>query len=65
MCLLDDETTPPADHMRCSGDWGYMDGRGQLTYAGRNDRQVKRRGHRINLDTIQQVGQQFYVHKVI
>lgn len=55
MCLVDEETTHPADTMRCSGDHGYMNGCGQLVYTGRGDRQIKRWGHRINLDHIQQV----------
>lgn len=55
MCLIDGETTPPADSMCCSGDYGYVDGRGRLLYAGREDHQIKRWGHRVNLDAIQQV----------
>lgn len=55
MCLVDDETMPSADGMRCSGDHGYIDGDSHLVYHGRSDHQVKRWGHRINLDIIQQV----------
>ena len=57
MCLVDDETMPPAGGMRCSGDHGYIDSDGHLIYHGRSDHQVKRWGHRINLDIIQQVKQ--------
>ncbi len=39
--------------MRCSGDYGYLNSQGQLIFAGRRDRQIKRWGHRINLDRIQ------------
>ena len=41
--------------MRPSGDLGHIDQNGRLFYDGRCDRQVKRLGHRINLDHIQQV----------
>ena len=47
--------------MRCSGDLGYVgseeegEGEGYLMYVGREDRQVKRSGHRINLQWIEQV----------
>lgn len=43
----------PSGHMRCSGDWGGLDDLGHLVYAGRTDRQIKRWGHRVNLDVIQ------------
>ena len=41
--------------MRPSGDIGHIDEHRRLFYNGRCDRQVKRLGHRINLDHIQQV----------
>ena len=57
MCLVGGETTHPDDSMRCSGDRGYVDGDGLLAYLGRGDSQVKRWGHRINLEVVQLVGE--------
>ena len=55
VCLVDGEQECPAGQcvMRCSGDSGYQDSQGQLVYVGRGDRQIKRAGHRVNLDKIQ------------
>jgi len=55
VCLVGDETTPPGDGMRCTGDWGSMGDGGAVVCSGRKDRQMKRSGQRINLDYIQQV----------
>ena len=55
MCLLDDEEETVAGTMRPSGDHGRYGSGGLLYYVGRVDKQVKRMGHRINLDTVQQV----------
>jgi len=53
--MLDDEEKIVAGRMRPSGDHGRYDSDGLIYYVGRMDKQVKRLGHRINLDTIQQV----------
>ena len=55
MCLLDDEEHRIAGTMRPTGDHGGYRSDGQLCYIGRIDKQIKRLGHRINLDRIQQV----------
>lgn len=55
MCLLDDEEHCVAGTMRPTGDHGSYRSDGQLCYIGRMDKQIKRLGHRINLDHIQQV----------
>ena len=54
-CLLGDETFLYPGVMRATGDKGHMDEGGRLVYDGRCDRQIKRLGHRINMDHIQQV----------
>ena len=54
-CLVSDERQFKPGVMRPSGDLGHIDDLGRLIYDGRCDRQVKRFGHRINLDHIQQV----------
>lgn len=56
VCWLEGETELVSGCMRPSGDIGYVDGSGQLYCVGRTDRQIKRAGHRVNLDSIQQVG---------
>ena len=55
MCLLDDERCPAPSLMRCTGDRGRVSEGGQVYFAGRLDRQIKRKGHRLNLDYIEQV----------
>lgn len=55
VCLLDDEEQFIVGTMRPTGDFGSYRSDGQLCYVGRIDKQVKRLGHRINLDHIQQV----------
>ena len=56
MCLLDNEERCIASTMRPTGDYGnYRHSDGRLCYIGRVDKQIKRLGHRINLDHIQQV----------
>ena len=56
MCLLDNEERCIANTMRPTGDYGnYRHSDGRLCYIGRVDKQIKRLGHRINLDHIQQV----------
>ena len=54
-CVVGDEVKLTPGVMRSSGDLGHIDEDGRLFYDGRCDRQVKRLGHRINLDNIQQV----------
>ena len=54
-CLVGDESELTPSMMRPSGDLGHIDQNGKLFYDGRCDRQMKRLGHRINLDHIQQV----------
>ncbi len=55
MCLLEGEAAISPGTMRSTGDWGYVDAAGRVYWVGRGDRQIKRLGHRINLDSIQQV----------
>lgn len=55
MCLVAEETRHPDDGMRCSGDRGRVDAWGRLLCGGREDRQIKRWGHRVNLDHVEQV----------
>lgn len=56
VCLLDNEERCTAGTMRPTGDYGgYRSSDGRLCYIGRMDKQIKRLGHRINLDHIQQV----------
>lgn len=56
MCLLDNEEQCVAGTMRPTGDYGsHKSSDGQLCYIGRIDKQMKRLGHRVNLDHIQQV----------
>ena len=55
VCMLDNEGEIVAGRMRASGDHGRYGSDGLIYYMGRMDKQVKRLGHRINLDTIQQV----------
>ena len=55
MCIIKDESAPPDDVMRPSGDRVLVDGAGVVWYRGRADRQVKRHGKRMNLDELEQV----------
>ena len=55
VCCLGNEATLIPDTLRDTGDIGYMDKRGLIHVTGRCDHQLKRRGHRMNLDYIQQV----------
>ena len=55
VCLIGSETTHPSASMRCSGDYASVNNEEGVVCTGRGDRQIKRQGHRINLDTIQQV----------
>lgn len=55
VCLLEDEDHLSPGCMRPSGDCCYLDENGILYYEGRTDRQIKRLGHRINLDLLQEV----------
>lgn len=55
VCCLGNETMLVPGTVRDSGDVGYIDGTGLIHVTGRRDRQIKRCGHRINLDLIQQV----------
>lgn len=55
MCLLGDEISPTPSCMRCTGDKGWVGEDGQVYFAGRKDRQIKRWGHRISLDHIEKV----------
>lgn len=55
----------PATRAYRSGDRARWDGEGQLLFLGRRDRQVKLRGHRIDLDGIERQLQQFAgIHEV-
>ena len=53
--LLSGETELCYGKMRPTGDHGFYDSQGNLCYVGRCDRQVKRCGHRVNLDSLQEV----------
>ena len=55
MCILEGEAHVTPGLMRPSGDYGYFGKDGRLYYQGRCDRQIKRLGHRINLDSIEKV----------
>ena len=55
MCLLQGENELLPGRMTPSGDIGYISDDARLYCVGRTDRQIKRSGHRINLDSIQQV----------
>ncbi|KAK7495282.1 hypothetical protein BaRGS_00013464 [Batillaria attramentaria] len=58
VCLLDDETEDilTGDVVwRPTGDLGRVDESGRIFCLGRNDRQIKRNGKRLNLSTLQQV----------
>ena len=55
VCCLGDERALVPGTFRDSGDEGKVDEEGQIYLCGRSDRQVKRRGHRINLDYVEQV----------
>ncbi len=55
MCLLEGEESLAPGTMRPTGDWGCVDIDGRVYCVGRCDRQIKRSGHRVNLDSIQQV----------
>ena len=55
MCLLGDEASPAHCFMRATGDRGWVCREGKIYFAGRLDRQMKRSGHRISLDHIEQV----------
>ncbi|KAL5486532.1 hypothetical protein EMCRGX_G019026 [Ephydatia muelleri] len=54
-CLLGDEEELVPGCMRPSGDIGYRDNLGRVYCVGRLDQQLKRAGHRVYLNTIQQV----------
>ena len=53
MCLVGDETRPA--HLRGTGDRGWVNGEGDVLFVGRLDRQIKRWGHRLSLDLVEQV----------
>ena len=55
MCLLDDEASPAPSTMRGTGDRGRACGGGKIYFAGRLDRQIKRWGHRISLELVEEV----------
>ena len=55
VCCLGNEESLLPDTFRDSGDEGTTDEHGRIYLCGRSDRQIKRRGHRINLDYIEQV----------
>lgn len=53
MCLLGNQTSLVNGTLRATGDWAYVKD-GCIWFCGRKDRQIKRMGKRINLDTIEQ-----------
>uniref|UniRef100_A0A1X7TKJ6 AMP-dependent synthetase/ligase domain-containing protein n=1 Tax=Amphimedon queenslandica TaxID=400682 RepID=A0A1X7TKJ6_AMPQE len=55
VCCLGNEEFLVQGTFRDSGDDGMTDEHGRIYLCGRSDRQIKRNGHRINLDYIEQV----------
>ena len=58
-CLLNDEDEEVLSSgavWRRSGDVGRVDGEGNVFCLGRDDRQIKRHGKRLDLDTLEKVG---------
>ena len=63
-CLLNDEdeqVLTSSAVWRCTGDLGRVDSKGNIFCLGRVDRQIKRHGKRLDLDTLEKVG---FVKKV-
>ncbi|XP_062613897.1 beta-alanine-activating enzyme-like [Saccostrea cucullata] len=54
-CMIDGETMESGQNFRDSGDIVRIDRQGRITYVGRQDRQVKRNGCRLNLTEIEKV----------
>ncbi|XP_068720110.1 beta-alanine-activating enzyme-like isoform X2 [Montipora capricornis] len=52
VCLLGDERSLVKGTMRATGDWAFVKD-SCIWFCGRNDRQIKRMGKRINLDSIE------------
>ncbi|KAM9762513.1 beta-alanine-activating enzyme [Menidia menidia] len=52
VCLLDGEESVSPGTMRATGDWVSLQ-EGRLYYRGRRDREIKRNGKRLNLDSLQ------------
>ena len=55
MCWVGGESAQPSGGLRCTGDCVSVDSAGCVQCTGRLDRQIKRHGHRVNLDTVEQV----------
>ena len=55
VCLLGDEISPAHSLMRPTGDIGWVSGEGEVYFVCREDRQIKRSGHRLSLDAVEQV----------
>jgi acyl-CoA synthetase len=55
VCLVGSESTAIFGTLRRTGDIVHVDTEGRVFYAGRCDNQVKRLGHRINLEVIENV----------
>jgi len=51
--FLSDTIMGNGERMYDSGDLGYWNGEGEVVYVGRNDRQVKLRGYRLDLDDLE------------
>ncbi|CAG5862382.1 unnamed protein product [Menidia menidia] len=54
VCLLDGEESVSPGTMRATGDWVSLQ-EGRLYYRGRRDREIKRNGKRLNLDSLQTI----------
>ena len=60
MCLVGGECELWDGTMRNTGDIAFRcDATGHVYVVGRIDRQIKRKGHRVNMDHIQQVGYEY------
>lgn len=55
VCIVGTESVLRGGCMRCTGDVGRVLPGGGVVYVGRQDRQIKRWGHRISLDHTEQV----------
>ena len=55
VCFLGGEEEVAMDTFRATGDMGVMKSNGDVYYVGRKDKQIKRLGHRLNIEGLEQV----------